>query len=164
MRHYPFLSKESLTPQECVRSFFQAYDAKEETDNYLDDDQTSQQAVLNALTNTLQAFLALHYADLRRAIHKVDNLMDAIDMPENWMDCPSTATIRSLEVDWHFRVPSATWFVHQLGLNIRPEIREERFKFKDFEEDRKMVLNFHLNTSMMDLTRILAKALRSRDM
>lgn len=80
------------------------------------------------------------------------------------MDCPSTATIRSLEVDWHFRVPSATWFVHQLGLNIRPEIREERFKFKDFEEDRKMVLNFHLNTSMMDLTRILAKALRSRDM
>lgn len=137
LRHYPFLSKESLTPQECVRSFFQAYDAKEEADNYLDDDQTSQQAVLNALTNTLQAFLALHYADLRRSIHKVDNLMDAIDMPKDWMDCPSTATIRSLEVDWHFRVQSATWFVHQLGLNIRPEIREERFKFLDFEEGRK---------------------------
>lgn len=137
LRHHPFLSKESLAPQECVRSFFQAYHAKEETDNYLDDDQTSQQAVLNALTNTLQAFLALHYADLRRAIHKVDNLMESIDMPEDWIDCPSTATIRSLEVDWHFRVQSATWFVHQLGLNIRPEIRAERFKFSDFEEDRK---------------------------
>lgn len=63
--------------------------------------------------------------------------MESIDIPEDWINCPSTATIRSLEVDWHFRVQSATWFVHQLGLNIRPEIREERFKFSDFEEDRK---------------------------
>lgn len=136
-RQYPFLGKESLTAQEYVRSFFRAYDAKEEEDNYLDDDQTSQQAVLNALSNTLQAYLALHYAELRKAIHKVDNLMEAVDMPEYWMNCPSTATIRSLEIDWHFRVPSATWFVHQLGLNIRAEIGEDRFKFLDFEENRK---------------------------
>lgn len=134
LKQHPFLSDAILSPEEYVQCFFQKNNSKE-IDNYLDDDQTCQQSILNALTNTMQSFLALHYAELRRAIHQVDNLMDAVDMPENWMECPCDAHLTKVEIDWHFRVQSAPWFVHQLGLNIRPEIRDDSPRFRHFEEN-----------------------------
>ena len=74
LRHHPFLSKANLSHEDYVRAFYRSTDKSinKEADNYLDDDQTPQKDILNSLTNVLQSFLALHYADLRRAIDAAD--------------------------------------------------------------------------------------------
>lgn len=137
--HHPFLSKANLSHEDYVRAFYRATDKSinKEADNYLDDDQTHQKDILNSLTNVLQSFLALHYADLRRAIHATDTfsiegLKEAVDMPRNWQECQCKNHLTKMEVDWHFRVPSAPFFITQLGLALRPRIRD--YAFRNFEE------------------------------
>lgn len=139
LRHHPFLSKANLSHEDYVRAFYRSTDKSinKEADNYLDDDQTPQKDILNSLTNVLQSFLALHYADLRRAIDaadtfSIDGLKEAVDMPRNWQECQCKTHLTKMEVDWHFRVPSAPFFVTQLGLALRPRIRD--YAFRNFEE------------------------------
>lgn len=144
LRHHPFLSKANLSDEDYVRAFYRVADndINKEADNYLDDDQTPQEDILNSLTNVLQSFLALHYADLRRAIDAADTfsiagLKEAVDMPHNWQECQCKAHLTKMEVDWHFRVPSAPFFITQLGLALRPRIKNHAFRNYEEEEQEK---------------------------
>lgn len=134
------MSKANLSDEDYVRAFYRAADndINKEADNYLDDDQTPQEDILNSLTNVLQSFLALHYADLRRAIDAADTfsiagLKEAVDMPHNWQECQCKAHLTKMEVDWHFRVSSAPFFITQLGLALRPRIKD--YAFRNYEEE-----------------------------
>lgn len=135
LAHHPFLTQPSLRDEQIMTAFFPNPKVKLSTVDNFCDPKLPQEAIIQALENTIHVQMSVLYADLVRALAEVPDFPLSKVPPSTWQQAFSWSKLSSLEVNRHLEVDDAPRTARAMELPFHASIRNYRTRYHALMEE-----------------------------
>lgn len=135
LAHHPFLTQPNLSDEKIATAFFPNPKVKQSTVDNFCDPKLPQEAIIQALENTIHVQMSVLYADLERALAEVPDFPLGKSPAPTWQQAFSWSKLSSLEVNRHLEVDDAPRTVRAMELPFQVSIRNYRTRYHALIEE-----------------------------
>lgn len=126
LAHHPFLTQPNLSDEQIATAFFPNPKVKQSTVDNFCDPKLPQEAIIQALENTIHVQMSVLYADLVRALAEVLDFPLSKVPPSTWQQAFSWGKLAYIEIDRHLKVDDAPRTAQAMEGSFNVAVRKYR--------------------------------------